>query len=188
MFAYCGSNPVNHEDPSGDLWFVSVIVGVASQYVSDVVGNLVSGKTGLDIFKPTSSVGEYVAAGVTALIPGSGFGAAVVRNTVSECILWAENKLTGKGEENNLVQSAANILVGSAIDTGVEWISDKISDKIRSLDSPNYSTYAGKAYKKNPNLTRQEVTRKMRRSSSVNYASAKVVTAAIGFARGFLPM
>ena len=48
-------------------------VGVVGQYVSDVIGNLKEGKTGADIFRPTSIAKDYLASGIggaRAAIPG----------------------------------------------------------------------------------------------------------------------
>lgn len=75
LYVYCDNNPIVREDEKGALW-ASVAIGVATQYAGDVIGNVLHGKKGVDIFKPTSTIGEYISAGVTALIPGSGRGAA----------------------------------------------------------------------------------------------------------------
>lgn len=69
------------------------------QYAGDVLSNLLERKTGADIFKPSSSIGDYVAAGLTALIPGSGIGEALDRNVVTEGILSIERRI--KKESNS---------------------------------------------------------------------------------------
>ena len=139
MWAYCGNNPVVRYEVQGKFWglVAKVVVGIASQYVSDVIGNLISGKTGWDILKPTSSIGEYVAAGVTALIPGSGFGAALARNTVTEGIKSVEKVI--RGEEVNIGKSAVNIVVSSAVDVIGEKVTTKVERAIGSLSPRNYS-------------------------------------------------
>ena len=76
MFAYCGNNPVSRADTGGDFWEAIVIgfaIGMVGQYVSDVVGNIQSGKTGVEIFAASSSMSDYVASGIggaIAAIPG----------------------------------------------------------------------------------------------------------------------
>lgn len=78
LYAYCDNNPVNRTDDGGKLWgFVAKtilrgVVGCVKYYVSDVVRNVASGKRGLEALKPTSSVGTYVSAGVTSMLPEKG--------------------------------------------------------------------------------------------------------------------
>ncbi|MBE6639222.1 MAG: RHS repeat-associated core domain-containing protein, partial [Ruminococcaceae bacterium] len=76
LFVYCGNNPVSRADNSGYFWeaiAIGFVVGLVGQYVSDVIGNIQSGKTGINIFTPTSSALDYFASGVggaIAAIPG----------------------------------------------------------------------------------------------------------------------
>ena len=37
LFAYCGNNPSIRKDAGGNIWFVSAIIGLATQYASDVI-------------------------------------------------------------------------------------------------------------------------------------------------------
>ena len=47
MWAYCGNNPVNRYDIDGEWWILlQALGGVATQYISDVIGNLIAGETG----------------------------------------------------------------------------------------------------------------------------------------------
>ena len=79
MYLYCGNNPVIRADDEGEFWeaiVIGFVAGVVGQYISDVIGNVSSGKTGIDIFKPTSSAGDYLASGIggaIAAIPGLNF-------------------------------------------------------------------------------------------------------------------
>ena len=42
LYAYCDNNPVMRKDSSGALWIAAVVVGLATQYVGDVIGNLLA--------------------------------------------------------------------------------------------------------------------------------------------------
>ena len=77
MFAYCGNNPVVRTDSQGEWWHlvVGAIVGAASQYVSDVVSNLASGKSFTESLVPTSSAVDYLAAAASGALAASGVGA-----------------------------------------------------------------------------------------------------------------
>ena len=118
------------KDSSGELWIAAVAIGVATQYAGDVLGNLIAGKSGMDLFTLTSSIGEYVAAGVTALIPGSGIGGSLIRNITSEAIISVERHVTGKS--NNLRSSVTNVVVGTLIDTRVESVTNRVAKYVRT--------------------------------------------------------
>ncbi len=157
LYAYCDNNPLTRVDEDGQFWgiVVKAVVGVAIKYVEDVVDNVVHGKTGWDILKPTSSVGEYVAAGVTSMIPGSGLGRSVARSVVSEGIIMTEKAIVG--EKIDLGDSAKNVVLGTVVDYGTNKVSDYLGDKVDSLRPRNYSSYAGEQYKMNPSLTRYQI-------------------------------
>ena len=185
MFVYCGNNPVVREDSEGNFWLFSVIVGVATQYISDVVENVMDGKTGADIFMPTSSVGEYIAAGVTALIPGTGFGAALVRNVVAEGITETQNIILGK--DVNVVESIVDVGAGTLLDFGFEKLSDKATDFIGSKMPQNYSSYAHTVRRSNPSLTRNQIYQRMQRSIRFNRFASRAVAFGIDVIRTTLP-
>ena len=189
LFAYCGNNPVARVDSGGNLWIFTaaakVGIGVLTQYAGDVLGNIASGAKGVEIFQPTSTVGEYVAAGVTALIPGTGATGAFVRNIVTEGIKIVENTI--KGKEVNIWTSGVNVLLGTALDTGFERVLDKTAKLIRNKMPQNYSSYAHTARKSNPNLTREQVYRSMQRSIRTNRIASKVVSTGFDIIRASLP-
>ena len=168
MFAYCNNNPVTREDRNGEFWGVvaKIGLGLLSQYIGDVLGNIAEGKSGWDVLVPTSSVGEYIAAGVTALIPGSDFGSAIIRSTVTECIKGVERYVLG--EDVNLGQAFSNVIVGTVIDVGTSKLSDFVSNKITSMGPKNYSSFAGKQRKRNPSIKKESISKRMRIASTFN--------------------
>lgn len=165
MFAYCENDPVNREDPSGE--FAQFFMGLASQYVGDVIGNILDGKKGWDVIKPTSSPGEYFAAGITSLIPGGKIVSSALRAGVTTAIMSVEKKM--KGEEVTLKSAM--------IDFGKNFAGDYISGKAAKgvslaadkLRPNNYSQFAHKIRIKHPNgaYTRSQINtmlfNKMRR-------------------------
>ena len=161
LYSYCDNNPVNRDDNSGKLWgFVAkAFVGCITQYISDVVRNVASGERGLKVFKPSSSLGTYVAAGVTAVIPGKGVVSSVVKNTVTEGIKYIEKR--AKGEQQSAKETVSNIVKGVALDVTVSVATKAVTNKISSLAPKNYSSYAGKQYKKSPDITREQIELKM---------------------------
>ena len=85
MYAYCNNSPVALSDPTGEFWEaigIGFIAGVVGQYVSDVIGNIKQGKSGIDVLAATSSASDYLASGLggaIAAIPGlSAVGTMVV--------------------------------------------------------------------------------------------------------------
>ena len=188
LYAYCDNNPITRRDDGGEFWGVlgKVVLGVGIQYVSDVVGNVLAGETGWDILKPTSSLGEYIAAGVTSILPGSGFGGAIVKNVATEGILSVERAILG--EENNILSSIGNIAVGSIIDVGFEKVSNKVRDTMFSKTPHTYSAYAGQARRSNPNLTRQEIYGLMRNTTKQINTKLFFVNVGLDFFRNMLPV
>lgn len=88
MFAYCNNNPVLLLDSSGTSAIVATaltivgggILGIASQFIGGVVKNSIEGKTGLDLFKGTGTMGDYTSAflsGAISAIPGVGTAVTV---------------------------------------------------------------------------------------------------------------
>ncbi len=186
LYAYCDNNPVMRMDEDGDLWTIiakavaKVVIGVASQYVGDVVGNIASGKTGVDILMPTSTPGEYIAAGVTALIPGNGIGGALVRSIVSEKINRVEAVLTEK--EISYSESLGNIVSSTMVDTAFSIASGKVDDLIGKLDPPEYSTYARQISQKKPGIRRKQIG--FRRKARIFGVRSLQELAGIGFDLG----
>ncbi|MBO5460310.1 MAG: RICIN domain-containing protein [Ruminococcus sp.] len=185
LYAYCDNNPVMRKDSSGELWIAAVAVGVATQYAGDVIGNLLAGKTGVDIFTPTSSIGEYVAAGVTALIPGSGISGNLVRNIATEAIVSVERHVTGKG--NNLKSSVTNVVRGTLIDTGVEVVSNRVTKYVRTKTSKTYSQKAKTMRQKNSNVSTSTIRTSAQRSVRWGNRLAKGIEFVFNSIRSALP-
>lgn len=167
LFSYCDNNPIIRFDESGKVWYIAVgkvALGVASQYAGDIILNAIQGKTGWEILKPQSSAGEYIAAGFTALIPGSGLGKSFASNLASEGILIIETVI--KGDEVSLKTSINNVFIGTAFDSFTDMISKGMKKTIYSSNG-NYSTYAGKQYKKNPNISRSQLDFQMRTRGTI---------------------
>ena len=180
LYVYCGNNPIAHEDMGGTYWLSSFLLGVATQYVADVVQNVISGSKGWDILKPSSTVGEYLAAGVTAMIPGSGLGAAVVRNVVAEGIVCAEKIVNDKGEEIDIIESCMRIGLGSYLDVQFERVTDQIVQGIGNSIPQNYSRFAHLVRQTNPELTREQIYQIMRRSMRMNRVLCRATECTIG--------
>lgn len=173
LFAYCSNNPMMRKDESGHLWtaLAKIGAGLLSQYVSDIIVNVISGETGWDVLKPRSTFGEYVAAGLTALVPGSDLGAAFFRSFATEAIKCVETFVTGG--DINWGEAAMGVAWGTVTEFGASKGSDFASNKIRSSGNHNYSSTAGNLRKKNPHISREQIYSKMRFSGKVcHYASA----------------
>ena len=180
LYVYCGNNPIDRVDAGGNFWLstavAKIVIGLATQYIADVIENIAAGETGWDIFSFRSTGGEYIAAGVTSLLPGSGIGSAILSNVVSESIVNVEKYI--KGEAIDIWNSVGNVILGSIIDVGFNKVTDLVNEKIASLEPQNYSTYAGQQYKKNPDLTMPEIRNKM----GIVYKTSRVGQGTASFA------
>ena len=162
LYSYCDNNPIMCEDLDGNVWITAVAVGVGSQYAADIIGNLIAGKTGKDIFIPTSSIGEYVAAGVTALIPGSGLTGSLMRSAVSAGIYGIEKQI--KRGDLTIADIAGKFASDFVFDFGISMAMSGVNQIIDSKLPKNYSSYAGKQYKNNAQITARQISKKMANS------------------------
>lgn len=114
------------------------------------------GKKGWDIRKPTSDVSDYIAAGVTALLPGSGVVNNIVSNVISTGLSCIEKAVRGKEIDwrveaaKTVASCVADGMAGVVTKKAAVFTYDKILPK-------NYSTYKHKLSIRHPNITREEV-------------------------------
>ena len=162
MFAYCENNPIMRSDPSGDMAF---LVGIAMQYAGDVLNNVIQGKTGADIFTPTSSLGTYLSAGITAMIPGGRIVSSLIRSAVSTAITTGESYIkTGNVDAVDVLKTFGGDFIGDAASSGASNI---VKRGISARTPKNYSNYAHKQRIKNPSATRQNISRKLNRVNRI---------------------
>ncbi len=167
LYAYCDNNPVMRSDSGGAFWLTSIVIGIGIKYIVDVVDNVIDGKRGIDALKPTSSVGEYIAAGVTALIPGAGIVSALARSAINETVSVVENAITG--EENDPVKSIDNILKNTLIDVGIGLVSKNVSKKLDTTNIGTHSKITSTLRRKNPHMNNYQMSSKMRIIRDRNY-------------------
>ena len=162
LYAYCGNNPVARSDDGGEAWttIAKIGIGVLTRYASDVVSNINKNGWCWKALLPTSSIGEYIAAGVTSIMPGSGMFSTVIKNITSEGIEYIEKSI--KGEEFNFAESVGNVIKDSLIDYSFGKVSDFLGDQLQKLKPKNYSSYAGKLRSKSPNISKERIHKKLR--------------------------
>ena len=116
LYAYCSNNPVTRADDEGHFWhlILGAVIGVASQYISDVVTNLSQGKSFTESLVPTSTLADYAAAGLSGAIAatGIGFGASVAVNAAISGATYVANSHI-HGEEVNLEDLSLTIGIGA---------------------------------------------------------------------------
>ena len=77
LYIYCNNNPVVKFDYNGEFGFftglvVGALVGMVGQYIGDVATNIISGQSGLEALKPSSSLVEYGAAAISGALATTG--------------------------------------------------------------------------------------------------------------------
>ena len=187
LYGYCDNNPGVRVDVEGEIWVAAIAVGVGTQYVTDVLENIIDGKKGINIFRLRSSVGDYVSAGVTALIPGSKMGAVIIRNVVGEVASQGTDYAIQVVKKKKIVKPKIKwkktlIEVGEA--SIYEGVSNKLVNSMaRRIDNKftrNYSTYAGRQYKKHPKATRKQIQKKFYRSQKRQRRTFKIISFVLG--------
>ena len=147
---------------------VGLVVGVAAQYIGDVIGNIKSGKSGSDIFKPTSSIRDYVAAGVSgaiAAIPGLKLGGTMVvgavGNVVGDVIRGNISTL------GDLGKSAVKGAIANGLGYGVGKIAVKAKvNKINNMSRSSKKAYLRDKFYKNSQKSANQNLRTFRVNTS----------------------
>ncbi|MBE6939730.1 MAG: RHS repeat protein [Ruminococcaceae bacterium] len=131
VFAYCCNNPVSRMDDGGEFWhlIVGAVVGVAVKYASDVVSNIASGKKGLDILKPTSSVLAYAGAAASGALAASGVGA--VGQVVANATISAATSVESQLRSSNSV-SVKQVIVDTTIGAATGLISGAGASSVKA--------------------------------------------------------
>ena len=144
MFAYCENNPIMGSDPTGEWVHIAIgaAIGTAVQYLSDVVGNIRAGKTGVDILKPSSPVKDYVAAAVSGAIASTGSGILEVMVTgamgnVSGDLIRGNIRST-----DDYISSATKGMLSNAFGFGVGKIAARIKvNQIKNMPRADRKIY-----------------------------------------------
>ena len=154
MFVYCGNNPVVRMDSQGEWWHLAVgaIVGVASQYVSDVVSNLASGKAFSEALVPTSSAVDYLAAAAGGALAASGvvvLGSAIANATIDGVAYIANCGINGEevnGTELLLTVATSALTSGKGADgANLKGVYKSSKQILKTAVSPKkISMYAAK--------------------------------------------
>ena len=178
MFAYCDNNPINRLDETGEIWnFVAgALLGTASVYIGDVINNVITGKSGWDILKPTSSVGTYLGAAVSGMIPGAGLGSALLRATANTGTKYITDAAVYRDYD------MASLGTDAFINTATELLAPKVSNLIRKAGPRSYSSFKHQITRVAPNITRQQTYKVMyiaNRAIDATIAVAQIILNAL---------
>ncbi|MCM1365330.1 MAG: hypothetical protein NC215_10165, partial [Ruminococcus sp.] len=116
-FAYCGNSPVNDSDPDGRFarLVVSMAIGaffaIVFQYIVDVFTNIVQNKS--SIFKPVSTIAEYILAAIGGAISATGIGkwTSVIYSVILSNVGYLITCLS-RGTYPNLLGVTFNTILG----------------------------------------------------------------------------
>ena len=186
LYAYCGNNPVMYQDDTGESFLATVLTALAVQYVSDVIINFIAGAEGIDIFLPCSSIGTYLATGITAFIPGNGFGNKFICNLISTGIDFVERKYAG--EDMSGAEFGIKLTFGILMNTAFDFAAKSISKSIQAKATANYSKFANSVRKTNPNLTREQIYRSMQRTIKFSRGISKASSIGLDIVRTVIPI
>ena len=158
LFAYCGNNPIARKDDGGYIWnFVAgAVVGAASVYVGDVIGNVIRGRKGLDIFKPTSSVGTYFGAAVSGMIPGVGLANTVTRAAASTGVKYVTDFVV-----NDQPIKVSNVVKSFLASTAGDVLSSNVTRFLNKLRPANYSIFKHQITRYLPEITQEQTKQVM---------------------------
>ncbi len=116
LYAYCDNNPITRADGDGEFWHIIIgaAVGVATQYISDVVTNVMSGEKGWDALKIQSTWADYAGAALSGALAASGAGVAVsaLANAAIDGMVYVVNNGIS-GTEIDASKLIATMVVGA---------------------------------------------------------------------------
>ena len=139
LFAYCENNPVNRSDSTGQFFglddliagFVGAVVGVVSQFVSDVVTTVATGELHLSNWQTyVGAAAGGAIGGVTTLYAGPGVGNAVGAGC-STFIGQTIEKYT-RGTDRSFGEIIRNSTIDAAIAGTVSYVAPVKCDRITS--------------------------------------------------------
>ena len=153
LFAYCDNDPVNRVDEDGEFWnfIAGAAIGALSVYVGDVIQNVAAGKTGWDILKPTSSVGTYLGAAASGMVPGTGVLSVIARPIISTGVKY--------GVDGGILKKDVHLAdVGKdlAVNVAGEFLSLGVNKAINSARPQNYSSFRHQMTRRIPAITQQQ--------------------------------
>ncbi len=119
MFAYCGNNPINNNDPSGMIWHIAVgagigaVLGAVSSVVTQVVGNALTGKTVNVNWRDVglAAVGGAISGGLAASAVG------IVGQIVGNATVSLGNNVASQMLDGNSSFDFGSMLIDTAIGT-----------------------------------------------------------------------
>ena len=141
MFAYCGNNPVNRADPSGEAWWVvaGVIVGGIVGAVTKAVSNILTGEE-WNVGIIGAAVGGAVSGGILAAtgnIWAAGFAGAAAESLTNEILSyiptvskWNGQAATKKVTTENVINSTKTVLNDTIINGVVSAVTGKFAAKV----------------------------------------------------------
>lgn len=146
LFAYCDNNPVVRIDHGGECWeaiAIGFIAGVLGQYVGDVIGNINSGETGINILKPTSHISDYMASGAVGAI-----AAILGLKLVGTMAVGAIGNVVSDGLKGNIssLESIGKSAFRGAVANAVGYGAAKGMAKLKVKQIDNMSRNSRKAY------------------------------------------
>ncbi len=98
LYTYCDQDPINNVDRQGKaIWstVAKILLGILSQYAGDIIKNIINRETGWKVFRPVSSVGEYISAAITSLFKGGKRFKNIATSFVTQVIKAIENAIKG---------------------------------------------------------------------------------------------
>lgn len=117
LFMYCANDPVDDKDYLGYLGLIiamaiGAVFGVFVQYTIDVLCNLIQGKR--SYFKPSSTVWDYIAAGLSGALAATGIGkmAAIFAGALISVMTAVVNNVS-KGKRTNGLDILLSAVIGA---------------------------------------------------------------------------
>ena len=125
LYVYCGNDPVNHFDPSGHAFILSMLLSIGISLMMEVIEDAIDGGLGDD----SHDWRDYLGAGI------SGFFGGFTKFKKMGTLLSLAGSLVDAGisgdfKDNGVLSTLTNIGVSMVVSAGVEFVSKKIAARL----------------------------------------------------------
>ena len=127
LYVYCGNDPVNHFDPSGHAFILSMLLSIGISLMMEVIEDAIDGGLGDD----SHDWRDYLGAGI------SGFFGAFGKTRVAQAIFSVAGSLvdaavSGDMQDNGVGSTIVNVISSFALSVGVNIVSKHIAAKLKA--------------------------------------------------------
>ena len=129
LYVYCGNDPVNHFDPSGHSFILSMLLSIGISLMMEVIEDAIDGGLGDD----SHDWRDYLGAGISGFF--SGFTKFKKMGTLlSLAGSLVDAGISGDFKDNGVLNTLTNIGVSMAVSWAVGYFAKRVAARLKATD------------------------------------------------------